>query len=414
MIRIDQSQQQQLELAQFKLKSLLDITLAINANCSAHDLLQKYRDILCQGLNIRVISVFIVSQNWRNVLSAGVPETFGSNADEVSSALSRFSDITRISDSNEPLLRYFDVVIPVFHKDIQLAYVLLGDITGGRLFGDESPVFSNLDFIQTLANIVAVALENKRLYKQALEQESLKKELEVASKLQAMLIPSPDSLPKNEFLDIATFYQPHSMVGGDYYDFMKLNANEYGFCIADVSGKGISAAILMSNFQANLRILFQRSVPLINLIKDLNQNVNKNSQGERFVTFFIGKYNVRNKVLYYVNAGHNPPLLFKKEYSELMYLTSGCVGLGMLEEIPRLKVGSVHIGSGDKLLCFTDGLIEAENELGKAFGTIPIEGALTIDGSAADVVHYLRSELEQFIGTAAVNDDVSIMGIDFL
>ncbi|MBR5434630.1 MAG: SpoIIE family protein phosphatase [Bacteroidales bacterium] len=414
MIRVDQSQQQQLELAQFKLKSLLDITLAINANSSAHDLLQKYRDILCQGLNIHVISVFIVNQNWKNVLTVGVPEDYGSNADDVSSALSCFTEITRISDRNDPLLKDFDVVIPVFHKNIQLAYVLLGDIAGYQSFDDESPIFANLDFVQTLANIVTVALENKRLYKQALEQESLKKELEVASRLQAMLVPSENSLPPNEYLDIATFYQPHSMVGGDYYDFMKLNNNEYGFCIGDVSGKGISAAILMSNFQANLRILFKRSVPLINLIKDLNQNVNRNSQGERFVTFFIGKYNVISKTLYYVNAGHNPPLLFKKKYSELMYLTSGCVGLGMLEEIPQLTVGSVHIDSGDKLLCFTDGLIEAENEHGTQFGTVPIEGALTIDGSAADVVHYLRTELEHFIGDKEVHDDVSIMGIDFL
>ncbi len=411
---VDTLLRQKLELAEFKLKSLLEITQAINANCPATELLQKYSGILCQGLNVGTIAVFIVELSWKKVLSAGISEDFGGNADEVSSALSVFTEITKVSDRKDSFFADFDVVIPVFHKKNALAYVLLGEISGNKKLLGESSFFEHLDVIQTLTNIVAVALENKRLYKKALEQESLKKELEVASKLQSLLVPSPESLPKNKFVKIAAYYQPHSMVGGDYYDFMPLNDYEYGFCIADVSGKGISAAILMSNFQANLRILFKRNLPLINLIKDLNQNVNKNSQGDRFVTFFIGKYNGRNKVLDYINAGHNPPLLYQKETSDLLYLTSGCVGLGMLDEIPTITAGSVHVGSGDKLLCFTDGLIEAENEWGKPFGTVPVEGALTIDGTAEDIVFYLRSELEHFVGNEALNDDVSILGMDFL
>lgn len=414
MVSIGQSTEQKLELANFKLKSLLEITLAINANKSARELLDKYQEILCQGLNVGSLAVFIVSIGWKKVISVGVSDIYGDNVDEVSSTLSSFSEVTQVTNHENPFFKKFEYIIPVFHKQTALAYVLLGEVSVNQKLLGETTVADHLDVIQTLTNLVGVALENKRLYKKALEQESLKKELDVASKLQAMLIPSADSLPENKHIKVATFYQPHSMVGGDYYDFMQLNDKEYGFCIADVSGKGISAAILMANFQANLRILFKRNVPLINLIRDLNQNVNKNSQGERFVTFFIGKYNASNNILHYINAGHNPPLLFRKEKSELMYLTSGCVGLGMLEEIPKITAGSIHVGTGDKILCFTDGLIEAENEWGKAFGTVPIEGALTIDGSAADIVHYLRSELDQFIGSEAINDDVTIMGIDFL
>ena len=412
MTQESQTIQQRLDFANFKLKSLLGITLAINANKPARELLDKYQQILCTGLNIKTLAVFIVSIGWKKVISVGIEDNFGDNADEVSSTLSPFSEITDLSKREEPFFRNFDVLIPVFHKDIQLAYVLLGE--NRDVAQRFERLFDHLDIIQTLTNIVAVALENKRLYKKSLEQESLKAELEVASKLQAMLIPNANSIKKNDYITVSTYYHPHSMVGGDYYDFIQLNDSDFGFCIADVSGKGISAAMLMANFQANLRILFKKNIPLISLVRDLNQNVNNNSQGDRFVTFFVGKYSAKRKSLHYINAGHNPPLLLRKDTSDLVYLTAGCVGLGMLEEIPKITAGTIAISSGDKLLCYTDGLIEAENEQGEMYGTIPLEGALTIEGNADDVIHYLKSDLDTFVGDKALTDDISILGIDFL
>jgi sigma-B regulation protein RsbU (phosphoserine phosphatase) len=412
MTQESQTIQQRLDFANFKLKSLLGITLAINANKPARELLDKYQQILCTGLNIKTLAVFIVSIGWKKVISVGIEDNFGDNADEVSSTLSPFSEITDLSKREEPFFRNFDVLIPVFHKDIQLAYVLLGE--NRDVAQRFERLFDHLDIIQTLTNIVAVALENKRLYKKSLEQESLKAELEVASKLQAMLIPNANSIKKNDFISVSTYYHPHSMVGGDYYDFIQLNDSDFGFCIADVSGKGISAAMLMANFQANLRILFKKNIPLVSLIRDLNQNVNNSSQGDRFVTFFVGKYSAKRKSLHYINAGHNPPLLLRKDTSDLVYLTAGCVGLGMLEEIPKITAGTIAISSGDKLLCYTDGLIEAENEQGEMYGTIPLEGALTIEGNADDVIHYLKSDLDTFVGDKALTDDISILGIDFL
>ena len=412
MTQESQTIQQRLDFANFKLKSLLGITLAINANKPARELLDKYQQILCTGLNIKTLAVFIVSIGWKKVISVGIEDNFGDNADEVSSTLSPFSEITDLSKRGEPFFRNFDVLIPVFHKDIQLAYVLLGE--NRDVAQRFERLFDHLDIIQTLTNIVAVALEDKRLYKKSLEQESLKAELEVASKLQAMLIPNANSIKKNDFISVSTYYHPHSMVGGDYYDFIQLNDSDFGFCIADVSGKGISAAMLMANFQANLRILFKKNIPLISLVRDLNQNVNNNSQGDRFVTFFVGKYSAKRKSLHYINAGHNPPLLLRKDTSDLVYLTAGCVGLGMLEEIPKITAGTIGISSGDKLLCYTDGLIEAENDKGEMYGTIPLEGAITIDGNAEDVIHYLKSDLDTFVGDKALTDDISILGIDFL
>jgi sigma-B regulation protein RsbU (phosphoserine phosphatase) len=304
------------------------------------------------------------------------------------------------------------VIIPVFHKDEPVAYVLIGDIDEEQQ--GISPIIKHLKFIQTITNIIVVAIENKRLYQESLEKEVLRKELEVASKMQSMLIPSTDSLPKNPYLNVATYYKPHSQVGGDYYDFMALNDQEYGFCIADVSGKGVSAAILMSNFQANLRALFKSKLSLINMVKELNELVNASAHGEKFITFFIAKYNIKNKSIQYINAGHNPPLLLHKEKQSMVYLTNGCVGLGMFEEIPTIRVGTVHVNSGDKLVCYTDGLIEAENDALTEFGTIPLEGAISIDGGIDESIHYLNTSLDTFLDGNSLGDDITIIGLDFL
>ncbi|MFW5850752.1 MAG: PP2C family protein-serine/threonine phosphatase [Bacteroidota bacterium] len=402
-----------LNLSNFKLNSLLDLTQAINENLSTAGLLEKYENILCHELNIGKILVFIENDDWETILRVGVPESYENILyKDIESEMLKYEEITGISFQMEYPFDIFDVIIPVFHKDEPVAYVLIGDIDEEQQ--GISPIIKHLKFIQTITNIIVVAIENKRLYQESLEKEVLRKELEVASKMQSMLIPSTDSLPKNPYLNVATYYKPHSQVGGDYYDFMALNEQEFGFCIADVSGKGVSAAILMSNFQANLRALFKSKLSLINMVKELNELVNASAHGEKFITFFIAKYNVKNKSIQYINAGHNPPLLLHKEKQSMVYLTNGCVGLGMFEEIPTIRVGTVHVNSGDKLVCYTDGLIEAENDTLSEFGTIPLEGAISIEGGIDESIHYLNTSLDTFLDGNSLGDDITIIGLDFL
>src|SRR4030042_5054330 len=177
-------------------------------------------------------------------------------------------DISFITSSPNKTLDAFDIVIPVIHKNVSIAYVIIGDIEEGE---GVSPIIKHLNFIQTLTNIIVVAIENIRLFKESLRQEAVKKELELASKMQNMLIPNSSILPKNDKIFMTAFYLPHFDVGGAYYDYIQLSKNEFGFCIADVSGKGMSAALLMSNFQANLRALFTHDVTLDALIEKLNE-----------------------------------------------------------------------------------------------------------------------------------------------
>ena len=135
-------------------------------------------------------------------------------------------------------------------------------------------------FIQALSNIIIVAIENKKLANKQLAQEAFRKELEIASDVQQFLF--PESLPNTDILKVEASYLPHDIVGGDYYDYIPINKNQFLICIADVSGKGIAAALMMSNFQASLRTLcFSQTPNLTDIIEALNFQVLENTKGEK-------------------------------------------------------------------------------------------------------------------------------------
>lgn len=398
-----------LQLSNFKLETLLNITLAINENLSTQALLQRYESIIRKDLGVGKVILFIYNKKWQCILASGVKDDSYLFINPEQDLLP-FRDITNLTLFNNEKLQNFDVVIPVYHKSSPLAFVLLGDIEEER--DGISPIIKHLNFFQTLTNILVVAIENKRLYNENIQQESLKKELELARQVQEMLIPNPEHLPKNEHLYVTSYYQPHFEVGGDYYDFFKLNDNEYGFCIADVSGKGISAAFLMSNFQASLRALYTDEIPLEKLICRLNGIVNTNTHGERFITAFVGKYNQTTRTLTYINAGHNPPLLLSPDNIE--YLSKGCPGLGMVPEIPRILVTETVLIPNSRLICYTDGLVEMENHKHEEFGTKEIERIAKNEKNLDLFIWKIIQQVNSFRGKIPFFDDISLLCIDFI
>jgi len=246
-----------------------------------------------------------------------------------------------------------------------------------------------------------------------LQQEALKKELELASKMQSMLIPSQDILPSDDRIHIKAFYHPHLEVGGDYYDYVELSKNEIGFCISDVSGKGMSAALLMSNFQANLRALFTHEISLPALIESLNQRVMHAAHGEKFITMFLAKFNFKTRELEYINAGHNHPLMYHKNRNELRLLSKGCVGIGMLDEIPMIRKGSITLEEPTKILCYTDGLTDLLDGKGVTSGTEEIESCIRNDESIEVNIQDIIKRQGIHEGNTAIFDDISILGVEF-
>jgi sigma-B regulation protein RsbU (phosphoserine phosphatase) len=406
--KLSKSSFSRLQLTTFKLQSLLNITLAINENQSQEELLKIYEKLLTQDLSIGKVLVFIYEDRWKCILSSGEAGKLYENID-VENDLLPIQGISFITSSPNKSLNAFDIVIPVINKNISIAYVIIGDIEEGE---GVSPIIKHLNFIQTLTNIIVVAIENIRLFKESLLQEAMKKELELASKMQNMLIPNPSELPRNDKIYMTSFYHPHFEVGGDYYDYIPLGRNEFGFCISDVSGKGMSAALLMSNFQANLRALFTHDVTLDALIEKLNERVLRATNGEKFITLFIAKFNYKTRELEYINAGHNQPILYLKNSKEMQFLNKGCVGIGMLDEIPLIRKGSITIEEPAKILCYTDGLIELIDGKKISFGTKEIEECIMNNNSIEENIQTIIKKQGILDGNAAIFDDISILGIE--
>lgn len=356
---------EKLELKEFKLSSLLEVTKAINNNFSIDKLISIYEYILREQLGIsKLILLSNSGKSWDLLLRYGA-KGLGKKID-VEKDLRHIKEITVIESSSSKTLNSFDIVIPILHKETPLAYLLLGDLNEDEI--KISPTIKHMPFIQTLTNIIIVAIENKRFANESIEQERTKRELEVAAEMQRLLFPT--NLPSNNRIQVAAHYESKHMIGGDYYDFIKLNNEEYVMCIADVSGKGISAALLMSNFQANLRANIKynhEKLTMQQLVRQLNEDVNAAAKGEKFITFFIAYYNCTKKVLKYINAGHNYPILTNGKRAK--FLNKGCIGLGMFEELPSVEVEEIFIHPNDTLICYTDGLVELEDESDTPFET---------------------------------------------
>jgi sigma-B regulation protein RsbU (phosphoserine phosphatase) len=246
---------------------------------------------------------------------------------------------------------------------------------------------------------------------QELAQARARRELELAAEMQGMLIPT--DLPSNERIDAAGWYQPHSEVGGDYYDLIALPTGQYVACVADVSGKGIAAALLMSNFQANLRASIPHATDLVQLVHDLNAKVHASARGERFITLFIGVIDLAARKMRYVNSGHNDPLLHHAK--GVTPLRDGSIALGMMPKLPFLKSGEVDLPPESTLLCYTDGLVEQEDASGTAFETAPINGILSAGAraTAKAINEAVINAFEAHRGGLPYLDDIALLTCRF-
>jgi phosphoserine phosphatase RsbU/P len=240
----------------------------------------------------------------------------------------------------------------------------------------------------------------------------MKKEMELAARMQTALIPRDDQLPDKGKIIVNGFYYPHSEVGGDYYDCVKLSDKITGFCIADVSGKGISAAILMSNFQASFRALFTFDIPLITLVRKLNTIIIRNAAGEKFITFFVARYNHKTKILEFVNAAHNPPVFYDTVTGYTEHFTASSVGIGMLDEITIIEKKEIEIKHYSKIVCYTDGLSELKGDDGKDIGTRLIIKHIANVNPVKNNIRKMIHELGIPDNNPGIFDDVSIITAD--
>ncbi|KXK27165.1 MAG: sigma factor regulation protein [Bacteroidetes bacterium OLB12] len=231
--------------------------------------------------------------------------------------------------------------------------------------------------------------------------------MEIASDVQQFLF--PDRLPYTDRLKIEASYLPHDRVGGDYYDYVPINKNQFLICVADVSGKGIAAALMMSNFQASLRTLLRQTPNLKEIVEALNYQVIENTKGEKFITFFGAIYDLSLKTMVYVNAGHNPPILLDKNGVHL--LEEGSTVLGAMNPLPFLNEGFITNLDDFTLFAYTDGLTETVNEAGAEYGVQALVDYLQANRNKdIRTMHQdIIVNLDGFKGRNGYRDDITIL-----
>ncbi|MBK9283326.1 MAG: SpoIIE family protein phosphatase [Sphingobacteriaceae bacterium] len=392
-------------IQELKLSALLEVTKAINRNSPTQDLLDLYQDILQKRLGVGKLVLFSFDTDWKCILTYGIKEEASELKFEPE--LLNITEIETITFTKGELSKNFEIVVPVNHKQFPLAYVLMGDVDQQKL--ELSAAIKHLPFVQTLTNLIIVAIENKKLFKDSVNRAQIQKELEVAQNMQNMLFPS--EFPDNEFLQVAALYQPHQQVGGDYYDFIRLNNHEYIFCIADVSGKGIAAALLMSNIQATLHSLINYTHNLKDLILEINKRVITNARHEKFLSLFLGKINTKSQQLTYVNAGHNPPLLYYE--NKFIHLINGCTLLGLTERIINIDVEIFNYASEFSLICYTDGLTDTVNAEGKSLELDSLKELIkkNINEKPGIINSNILDFANEFKGNLNFPDDIALLTI---
>jgi len=270
--------------------------------------------------------------------------------------------------------------------------------------------FNELDklLLDAITRQVHASIESQYLNSQAIEKEKIEQEIIVAASIQQRILPS--SLPKIEGYDIAGINIPSKEVGGDYYDCVNLGNGKYALIIADVAGKGIGAALLVSTLNAALYSYLEFDIPLTEMSDRLNKLIYKSSPSDKFITFFIAVLDSKSGELDIVNAGHNPIFLLRQNGS-LEKLDAGGVGLGMFDfGIPYTGQKSI-INSGDKLFLYTDGIPEAMNENEEEYSDEKMIFFFKShsENTAEEFISALVKDVKGYTGAAPQSDDITAL-----
>lgn len=295
-----------------------------------------------------------------------------------------------------------DLIVPMQIQGKVKGLIVLGKRVNNLEYTDY-----DIEFIYSVGSLAIISLENRRLFKEALEKQKLEEELEFAREIQQNLLPS--KIPETNNFDIAAINLPSKQVGGDYFDFIKVDEGKYIIAIADVSGKGIPASLLMANMQAFLQVISKQNIDIATATGLINDLITQNTSDGRFITFFWALLDDNQRKLTYVNAGHNPPILVRN--NQIIRLSEGGIILGVMKTLMPYNRNSIQLESGDKIIMFTDGVSEAMNPFSQEFSEERLEKIAlnTVVSNSVETLNKIREEIENFVEGAPQSDDLTMM-----
>jgi sigma-B regulation protein RsbU (phosphoserine phosphatase) len=296
----------------------------------------------------------------------------------------------------------FALVVPLASGGRTSGLLAVGEKPAGLPFAEE-----DVDFAAALARQAQAALEGARLHRMRLEKERQDRELQIAREIQQSLFPR--GVPRIEGFDLAAVSRSCYQVGGDYFDFIPLDGGRLAVVVADVSGKGTPASIMMASVHASLQAMAGTAPPAQLLVR-LNRFLYENTQTSRYVTLFYGELDPQRRTLAYVNAGHIPPIVRRRSGGACERLRLGGPVIGLLEEVD-LEPGEVVFEPGDVMAVVTDGATEAVSPDGEEFTDARVLLALSSAAteSAAGTLQALLSAVDQWTGAAGCTDDITVL-----
>lgn len=382
-----------------KLNSLFELGKVFNSNFqSIEETIKLLRYTLLGNYGIKDLIIFskyradsfyILSKN----SSIEIPDDHLRSLDEIKENI--FLSPDHQSDFGKFLFdKNFELVIPVTNQRNEITSITcLGKKLNMTDYSD-----ADIEFLESIINISVLSIENSILFKESIEKQALEKELTIAREIQLALL--PDSIPEIKGYQVSAVNKPAMHVGGDYFDVLKLSETKYALVIADVTGKGTPASLLMANIQSAvhsfLKFFEDEHFNLIDVTQKINEVIYSNTTPEKFITFFWGILDIDDGSFNYVNAGHNQPLIFRE--NKIIYLEEGGLMIGIMDSGFPYRSGKINFQPGDVLVMFTDGVIEQNDSDQLGFGEEKLINTVTdsINESTDVILNSIISNVEKF------------------
>jgi sigma-B regulation protein RsbU (phosphoserine phosphatase) len=270
-----------------------------------------------------------------------------------------------------------------------------------------------LGYVFVVVVVNRLGAQRRRLAELTLRQrDELAEEIQLAAEVQQNILPR--SIPTVAGVEFAARMYPAKIVAGDYYGFLELADGQIGLVIADVSGKGVAAGLLMPCIEVALRMDAPRFPRTNDLLENFNDVVHQLTSGDRFISLFYGKLRPGTRSLEYTNAGHNPPLVIRG-CQDPIPLDKGGPVLGVVPG-SRYDTEQIDLRTGDVLVLFTDGVVEAQNPAGEEYSAKRLSGIVSshLQRSAGELIETIRASVVEFRGTPALADDLTLVVLKIL
>jgi len=413
-----------------KLRMLLDITKKISRSLDLQEVLNQVMDTLDSLIPYDAAGIFVLQRADKELVSDGEESWFKSEAvrgydiDELSDLHLKLGEgfIGNVAVSGEPIISPDVRENPVYinARDRTRSEMVAPIISNDEVIGvfdlesDELDAYSqdDLEVLMLLASQVAIIIEKVMLHEQLIEKKRMEAQLEVARQVQLELLPSGD--PELTGYDISAYNFPSEEVSGDYYDWVSIYEDQIAIVIADVSGKGVPASLLMAFLRASLRAATHIGYATHISMAKVNYLLWESIERNQFVTAFYGIMDGLNRTLSFSNAGHNPPLLVEAS-GKHRFIERGGLPLGMFRDT-RYHEYYLSFNRGDVLILYTDGATEARNPSGEEFGRERLAEAVKANSTlnARDLIASLQQEVLTWTDGVGAADDVTFFVIKAL